>query len=439
MRISRQASIITLFCLPLLLSAQTLTEDAHAALSKCPSLSASNYTAYDNLYAATPHTMTAPPEDYEPFYLSMYARHGSRWLISPNQYDMPIRTLETIQADGGLTEAGQALLSSLKRLRSLSPDEKLGVLTSLGFEQHNGIASRMCQRFPGIFNKTAYIHARSSYVPRCVKSMAEEAEVIERISDVWVITEAGRREWQDYLAHPSLQRQIKDSLRQGDGIYETYKKKHTHPQRLMSLLTVHPDRIPADIQEEFMIRLFNIAGNMQSHKPTEGYDMDFGRYFTPDERYDLWRLHNIKWYLSYAAAPQTGGIAPWRQKWLLDDFINAADTLMRKDSFHGATLRFGHESCLMPLVALMEAGTAGVQVADLDTLDRAWRNYEIFPMASNIQIIFYRSKTPGHGILVKALLNEREVSLPVKPVRYPYYLWEDVREYWVSKLRRYNF
>ena len=80
--------------------------------------------------------MTAPPEDYEPFYLSMYARHGSRWLISPNQYDMPIRTLETIQADGGLTEAGQALLSSLKRLRSLSPDEKLGVLTSLGFEQH---------------------------------------------------------------------------------------------------------------------------------------------------------------------------------------------------------------------------------------------------------------------------------------------------------------
>ena len=93
----------------------------------------------------------------------------------------------------------------------------------------------------------------------------------------------------------------------------------------------------------------------------------------------------------------------------------------------------------MPLVALMEAGNAGVQVADLDTLDRAWRNYEIFPMASNIQIIFYRSKTPGHGILVKALLNEREVSLPVKPVRYPYYLWEDVREYWVSKLRRYNF
>ncbi|MGM9713343.1 MAG: histidine-type phosphatase [Prevotella sp.] len=439
MRLLHAIPSLTLFFCPLTLHAQTLTDDAYTTFSSWPSLSASNYTAYDNLYAATPHTMTPPPDGYEPFYMSTYARHGSRWLINPKHYDMPIKTLEKLREDGGLTDTGTTLLADLKRLRSLSPDEKLGVLTPLGFEQHNGIARRMCERFPEIFNKTAYIHARSSYVPRCVKSMAEEAEVIERMADVWVVTEAGKREWQDYLAHPSLPRQIKDSLKHGDKIYKEYKKRYIHPQRLMSLLVVHPGRVPAETQADFMVRLFDLASNMQSHKPSDGYDMNLSQYFSPEERYDLWRLQNVKWYLSYAAAPQTGGIAPWRQKWLLDDFVLAADSLVGKDGFHGATLRFGHEACLMPLVALMEAGNAGVQVASLDTLDHAWRNYEIFPMASNIQLVFYRDKRGGRDILVKALLNEREVSLPAEPVRYPYYRWEDLRRYWISKMRRYDF
>lgn len=431
----RLSSSIILFSISMLLSAQPSLGDTYETFNTWPALSASNYTAYDNLYAAIEHTMTTPPEGYEPFYLSMYARHGSRWLIDPMQYDMPIQTLEKAQADGGLTEYGTRLLDELKRFRALSPDEKLGVLTSVGFDQHNGIARRMCERFPEIFNKTAYIHARSSYVPRCVKSMVEEAEVIERLADVWVITEAGRKEWQDYLAHPSLQQQIKDSLKRGDAIFSQYKEKYTHPERLLRLLMVHPERVSTDIKADFMIKLFDLAGNMQSHKPAEGYDIDLGRYFTPEERYDLWRLHNVGWYLSYAAAPQTGGIAPWRQRWLLEDFIHAADTLVRDDNFHGATLRFGHEACLMPLVALMEAGNAGVQVTNLDTLDRAWRNYEIFPMASNIQLVFYRDKSSRRDILVKALLNEREVSLPLVPFKFPYYKWEDVRRYWVSKLR----
>ena len=93
---------------------------------------------------------------------------------------------------------------------------------------------------------------------------------------------------------------------------------------------------------------------------------------TEDEIYALWKVKNINWYLKNGYAPQTGSIAPWRQRWLLEDFIGAADTLVDNRKFHGATLRFGHEGCLMPLVALMELGTLNSEVQDLDTLDRVF-------------------------------------------------------------------
>ena len=60
-------------------------------------------------------------------------------------------------------------------------------------------------------------------------------------------------------------------------------------------------------------------------------------------------------------------------------------------------------------------------------------------MASNIQIIFYRPKKGETGdILVKAMLNEREVSLPIQTDQYPYYKWADLRKYYMDKIAKYE-
>ena len=115
--------------------------------------------------------------------------------------------------------------------------------------------------------------------------------------------------------------------------------------------------------------------------------------------------------------------------------IATADTITTTQ----ATLRFGHEVCVLPLACLLELGNCGVAVSDLNKLDEQWRNYRIFPMACNIQIIFYRPKKGKSGdVLVKAMLNEREVSLPVKTDQYPYYKWNDVRQYYMDKIAKYE-
>lgn len=104
---------------------------------------------------------------------------------------------------------------------------------------------------------------------------------------------------------------------------------------------------------------------------------------------------------------------------------------------NSATLRFGHESCLLPLACLLELGDCGYQTTDLNTLDTVWRNYKIFPMASNIQFVFFRKKG-SDDILVKVLLNEHEMKLPVESELAPYYHWKDVEAYYRAKLAAYK-
>lgn len=81
----------------------------------------------------------------------------------------------------------------------------------------------------------------------------------------------------------------------------------------------------------------------------------------------------------------------------------------------------------------MELGDCGYRTTDLNKLDEVWRNYKIFPMASNIQFVFFRKKGSG-DVLVKVLLNEQEVKLPVESDMAPYYHWKDVETYYRNKL-----
>ena len=71
---------------------------------------------------------------------------------------------------------------------------------------------------------------------------------------------------------------------------------------------------------------------------------------------------------------------------LLENILNTADTCIVKKE-NSATLRFGHESCLLPLVCLLELGDCAYQTTDLSRLDETWRNYKIFPMAGNGKIL----------------------------------------------------
>ena len=153
--------------------------------------------------------------------------------------------------------------------------------------------------------------------------------------------------------------------------------------------------------------------------------------FTAQELYDLWKGNNHYWYLAYANAPQTEHVMPFTHKNLLKNIIETADTVTTKQ----ATLRFGHDTIVLPIACLLELGNSNASIDNLDELDTYFRNYEIIPYAGNVQLIFYRPVKGKKGdILVKALLNEREVTMPASTDNFPYYKWSELREYYLNKL-----
>ncbi|MBP5498008.1 MAG: histidine-type phosphatase, partial [Muribaculaceae bacterium] len=101
----------------------------------------------------------------------------------------------------------------------------------------------------------------------------------------------------------------------------------------------------------------------------------------------------------------------------------------------GASLRFGHETCVLPLACLLELDNVNYHTTDLADLHNHWQNYNIFPMACNVQMVFYRPVNGAGDVLVKVLLNEHEARLPIATTMFPYYRWSDFRKYYVEKLK----
>lgn len=422
-------TLLVFSCSLLTAFAQTAKEEIYADILK----SGSNYMAYQ----APTKALTKAPKGYEPFYMSHYGRHGSRWLINENDYTSVIRVFRRANELGKLTPLGKEALAKLERFIPTTRG-RLGELSDIGEQQHHGIGRRMTENFPEIFSgKDAEVDARSTVVVRCILSMTAECEELTAFNPQMKMHNDVSESYQYYLNHNFSQR-LKDASRDRGSIVDEYKKKYTHPERFCrALFNDESYWNDEDFRpRSFMRAVFNVITNMQSH----GNGEDMWNLFTTEECYDLWKIVNIDWYLGYGAAPQTGGIMQFNQADLLHNIIETTDTVMASKTFkNGATLRFGHEVCVMPLACLLELDSCGRQVQDLDHLEDYWVNYRIYPMACNIQLVFYRSKKQKDApILVKALLNEKEATLPVPTDQYPYYKWEDLRAYYVKRLKEFE-
>ncbi|MCR4994856.1 MAG: histidine-type phosphatase [Bacteroidales bacterium] len=402
---------------------------AREQMAANPYLCGSNHLDYDN-YPATAK-LTKAPKGYEPYLMNHYGRHGSRWLLDESDYMNNIKALRRAKAQNKLTAKGEETLEKLERFYPTTVN-RLGDLTTVGERQHHGIGRRMTKNFPEIFKKKGvHIDAKSTVVIRCILSMTAECEEFAAANPTAVIHNDVSEAFQYYLnaPRPATLRRLP---RKGDQVQRANRERWTQPDRLMGVLFNDPQWASDSIDcRGFMRQLFYIANNMQSHDT----DIELLSLFTPDELFDLWRIKNVDWYLSYGHAPLTEGLMPFSQSNLLRDIIQVADTARQTQ----AVLRFGHEVCVLPLACLLELGNCGARVDDLDRLDEVWRNYDIFPMGCNIQLIFYRPKKGRPGdILVKALLNEREQTLPVPTDNHPYYRWSDLRDYYLHKLAHYE-
>ena len=71
----------------------------------------------------------------------------------------------------------------------------------------------------------------------------------------------------------------------------------------------------------------------------------------------------------------------------------------------------------------------------LDELEeKGWWANQVYPMAGNLQIVFYRKNASDRNPLLKVLVNEKEATLPLPSDLAPYYRWSDFRNFYLRKV-----
>ena len=393
-----------------------------------PKLSANNYQAYPT--SGFP-SLTAAPAGYEPFFINHYGRHGSRWLINERKYTYPLQMLEMGERNGKLTRRGQEVLDVLRQVHEASKG-RLGELSDIGAEQHQGIARRMFENFPQVFVDGAPVTARSTVVIRCILSMQNEVDMLASLNpSLRITTDASQAEMYYMNYSDSVVKPLRASQ---SALINQCKEKWINPKGMLKKLFTDQKFTRDSINDarRMMIYLMEVAGNMQSHHQFE--QVNLYDIFSDDDIYSVWRYNNASWYINSGETPLTQCRVDYMEANLLSNFIEDADRAMTTDDpAPGASLRFGHESVVLPLCCLMGLNGADYRTTDLENLDKYWQTYKIFPMAANIQFVYYR-KAGSDDILLLPLLNEREATLPVDTDVAPYYHWSDVREYFIHKL-----
>ena len=423
--------ILTIIVLLVGAAHAALAQDARAEFRKNRCLSGSNYVAYPG----PRHRLTPAPRGYQPFYLSHYGRHGSRYLIGTRDYDRAYYTLLRADSLGRLTALGRDVLSRVAQIRQEAMGRD-GELTLLGAQQHRAIARRMYERFPQIFSGAAHIDAKSTVVIRCILSMENALQELVSINPRLVIDhDASHHDM--YYMNQEDKALYKQKLAGGTKeLLDSFKRSHQAYKRLMGTLfndTAYAAQVKGS---ELADQLFTLASNVQSTELRHRlslYDL-----FTDEEIYQHWLCNNAFWYLTYGPNTLNGGTQPYSQRNLLRHIITQADSCIALER-PGATLRYGHDTMVMPLVCLLNLNGYGQPVDNIDQLASVgWYDYRIFPMACNLQLVFYRRSVADKDVLVKVLFNEDEARLPIATDCAPYYHWSDVRRYYLARLDAYK-
>ncbi len=398
---------------------------------KTPELSASNSVVYP-----TPHKKLTPsPKGMKPFYLSHYGRHGSRYLTKNEDYSYVPRVLKEADEAGKLTPLGKDVLRRTELLARFC-EARWGDLTDLGAQQHKDIARRMTKHFPELFKGKTHVVARSTLVPRCVLSMANATQQLTAINPrLQVEIEASSHDLH-YMNHQD--RYLRSITRPDtlEAVYKDFCNRHWNLQPLMTSLINDTAYIRQNIElEKLQVYMFRMAGSIQNTELRDSLTL-FDIY-TPEEIYNNWLTANAWWYLGYGFTPLNGATQPFTQRFLLRQLIADADSCIALDR-PNVQLRFGHDTMLLPLVCLMGVNGYNVSVDDLEMLaPSGWIDYRVFPMAANLQLVFYRRNAKDRDVWLKVLLNEEEATLPVPTTQPPYYRWSDVRAYMLKVLSKY--
>ena len=387
-----------------------------------PVLAAGMYHSYDSPDKIVD---TPAPRGYKAVYVSHYGRHGSRFHSDRQVLANTPYALMAAHSKGLLTPTGEALLADLNKLvkANAGMTEELSLR---GVHEHEGIARRLAARYPTVFRRDS-IRSISSNYSRCIMSMMSFTGTLRSVHPGLKLAPITgekyfnlvSRELADKDAVVDLCRKVKAKVRDG----------RFNPDRFVNSLF---KEVPANTDA------FNIAQSVflfgcisECAEENLGEYVDIFHHFTAEELQGLWSLEADRYIQMMCANDVFFDKMVSLAKPLLKDIVVKADNALRTGSNVAADLRFGHDNGLTPLTFIIGIAGRDKPIAYNGSYE-SFPSFRENPMASNLQLVFYKAK--GKEDLVKVLYNEKETTIPaLTPLEGPYYKWIEVREHFLSK------
>ena len=411
----RILTILSLALLTLTVSAQVLD-----ALKADPRRAYGN----DYPYQFSEVKLTKAPKGYKPFYISHYSRHGSRYYWNAFLYRELDSLLTNAHNKHLLTPEGEAFHT---KFMACKDELATGVseLSDLGWEQHQRIARTMYNNFPEVFKNGGNVLAISSLSGRCVLSMSSFCQELVQCNPKIEVREQSSRFTLDGVVPNDRQNPVKNDYPKG--VKPRFEKNR---DKFQSSSTLKDDIIKRVFTSTEGLKgdMNHIASNLinlYTSLPSIGHEGMMGNIITDEELVARWEGENLGSY-AWVFGPQYEMIP------ILNDILKKAEAVINGSSDHISDLRFGHDTCIGPLTVLMGINGADKDPEDPYEVKNVYQNWQT-GKASNIQLIFYRSKKSS-DILLKCLLNGKEASLPVPTDNYPYYKWTDFRDFYQNRI-----
>lgn len=347
-----------------------------------------------------PDSIVQAPDSLVAIMINHVGRHGARYATSPKRFS----DVTDVMTGADLTPYGKKVLASVNNAVNAT-DGLWGDLDALGETEQRGIAYRLCMAYPQLVVGQD-ITAISSYVGRCIASMDAFTATLSRFqSGLGSINKQSGEEFNNLVR-----------FFQTDADYVKWAKEkpyqtvldeftaRTSPGKKLTerLFKTVPDGLdPIKFASDIYYCL--------SSQAAMGLTDEAMELLTPDEMNRLWETDNLRQYLSRTASTVSTLPADIAAP-LLMDLIQTTDDFLDGRSKETVRLRFGHAETLMPLLSLMRLPGCYYLTHYFDTVDRHWQTWNVVPMASNLQMILFRSHETGR-IYVRLDLNERPLTV----------------------------
>ncbi len=404
-------------------------------------------------YKAPGGSYTPPPAGYAPVFINYVGRHGARFMTKAGA-DLRVReVLQAAEKNNSLTSKGKQVKAMVERLLAVEKD-KYEQITLLGKEEQEAIGERMLYNYERVFRGKG-LEIVTTYKLRTQQSAEAFLRGLAKVP--------GKRQYEKavdsldavlrfYDLSPAYLRYKKSVVlrRSLDSLDSDKRTKEAADHICGSLFTTGSAGLDAVSFADNLYDLYSVQFSLPGEMQEKGYtkdSVDLGITFGRKDLEWLDFRSGAQDFLEKGPGFDPLGIQVKVAAPLLVDFITSTDKVTGHSGTGGvagassgadvlpdvpdAILRFTHAEAISPFAALLGIPQASTPARSIYGYQAGWRAESVIPLSANIQWILYSN---GKDWLVKVLLNERESALPVGTKSYPYYRWEDVKQYYIKKL-----